>query len=446
MANPVFPTNKVNELAAVVWRRKLTVVLALATLVAVSMFVKANLPYEAVANVLLVSDSKLDGESAAQTDLPTIATGTVVIDRARAVLKLPLTRSEIKRQLTAKVPFSRSNVLQIKYKDQDPVRAAAVANTVADQLAKYFREVSTSRYDENIRVLESAIVTQHRRLDAIDHDLASQAGRGGFVPTDEHGVDDLASHLDDMVAERAAANASLSGGVAQLDEVYSDAKTPAAIARYEILQNDPLYDNLRKGASADAAQLTFDRAKFTEANPILPGLREQVNQETASVKAETARALADANAFSASRATFTIEAHKAQAQVDGDRAKVGEYDGAIGKLRAQLNGLSRVQVVRLERDAAQADYLTLSARRDQVVGDRANALALGTVVVIDRAVSDDPILNLSDARLFMFLAMIVGMAFGSAFLAENLDTRLRNSAKIELLYGTPVVATIGARI
>jgi uncharacterized protein involved in exopolysaccharide biosynthesis len=446
MANPVFPTNKVKELAAVVWRRKLTVVLALVTLCAVSLLVKDSLPYEAVANVLLVSNSKVDGDAAAQTDLPTIATGSVVIDRVRRSLNLPLTRFQIKHGLTAKVPFARSDVLQIKFKDKDPVEAAAVANSVADELAKYFREVSAGRYDENIRVLDSAIAAQRRRLNVIDRRLRARAGQGGFVPTDEHAMDDLASRLGEMEASRANASAALSGDVAQLNEVYGDGKTPAAVARYEILQNDVLYGNLLKGAASDAAQLAFDRAKFTGANPILPGLRDRVDQETAAVKAETARALADSGAFSPSRATFTIEAHKAEALVDGDRAKVDALDGAIARMRSQLGGLPEVQLLRLERDAAQADYLSLAARRVAVFGDRANALTLGTVVVIDRAVSDDPTLNISDSRLFLLFVMIAGVAIGCAFLAESLDTRLRNSAKIELLYGTPVVATISARI
>jgi uncharacterized protein involved in exopolysaccharide biosynthesis len=438
------PTNKVTEIASLLWRRRLTVLLALSVLLGTAFIVKGMLPYEAVANVLLVSNPKIDGDAAAQVDLPTIATGTVVLDRVRDALHLPMTRFEMKHGLTAKVPFSRSDVLQIKFKDKDPVEAAAVANSVADELAKYFREISTSRFDENIRVLDAAIATQRRRLAAIDRRLRENAGVAGFVPTDEHAMDDLASRLGDLEASRASASAALSGDVAQLSEVYGDAKTPQTIARYEILQNDALYGDLLKGASADAAQLAFDRAKFTAANPIIPGLRDRVDEETAAVKAETARALTDENGFSPSRANFTIEAHKAEALVDGDRAKVGQLDATIAKLRAQLASLPGVQLIRLERDAAQADYLALSARRDQVFGDRANALTLGTVIVIDRAVSDDPNV-ISEARLFLLAAMILGLAIGSAVLADGLDTRLRNAAKIELLYGTPVVATIGSR-
>ena len=100
--------------------------------------------------------------------------------------------------------------------------------------------------------------------------------------------------------------------------------------------------------------------------------------------------------------------------------------------------------MKLQRDAAQADYLTLSSRRTAALADRAEALSLGSVVVVDRAVkADTAVVGLGRKSLAVVTAaLVLAFALGIAFLAEMLDPRLRRADQIESLYGTPLIATL----
>ncbi len=440
-------SNAAKKIARIIWQRRVVVVAAFAWLLLATLVVGISLPFEATANVLLFNQNpRSDVDSIAQTDLPTIATSTVVLERVRRALHLATPLTDMKRKLKAKVPLVHSNILVISYRDSDPELAVLAANGVADELARYYREIATDRYDQNIRVLDAALAAQKRQLHAIDADLQVRARVGGFVPTDDKAMDGLATQLADIQTQRELASATLAGDAAALTKVYGDRKTQLAVARHEILQNDVLYGSLVAGASNDGAQLTRDRARYTSKHPEFPGLDEQVADEKAAVAAEAGRALSDANAFSASAATMTIEAHKAAALVDGDRAKVQALDQSIARLGGQLDGLPTVQMLRLERDAAQADYLALSSRRDAVFGDRAEALSIGSAVVINRATPDDPQFSLGSARLALLVAFLAALAVASAFLAEKLDGRLRDSESIESLYGSPLVATLNGTL
>jgi capsular polysaccharide biosynthesis protein len=71
-------------------------------------------------------------------------------------------------------------------------------------------------------------------------------------------------------------------------------------------------------------------------------------------------------------------------------------------------------------------------------------LSLGSVVVVDRALASQAQLAIGTRRLVGLIGLLsLILALGSAFLADQLNPRLRRAAQIESLYGLPVIATIG---
>ena len=106
--------------------------------------------------------------------------------------------------------------------------------------------------------------------------------------------------------------------------------------------------------------------------------------------------------------------------------------------------MAPLELLRLERDAAMADYRSIATHRGATLLDRADALSLGSVVVIDHAIASEAQAGIGPLRLavtFGFISLL--LALGCALLAEQLNPRLRRVAHIESLYGKPVVATLG---
>jgi hypothetical protein len=112
--------------------------------------------------------------------------------------------------------------------------------------------------------------------------------------------------------------------------------------------------------------------------------------------------------------------------------------------RSRQAAQTPLETLRLQLSAAQADYLTMSSHRATALANRADALSLGSAVVVDRAIGAEAQAGLGVHSLEAILALLsLALAFGSAFLADHFNPHMRRVAQIESLYGRPVVATLG---
>jgi capsular polysaccharide biosynthesis protein len=403
--------------------------------------------YEAAAQVLIVNESDGRDPSVSSVDLPALATSTVVLQRVLDELKIPVTLIELKKSLKAGVS-QHSSIMQISYRDESPDRAVAVPNAVADQLSRYYATLATSRAESDVKKIDGEISVARRRLHSLDAQVAAATARDPFVGSDKS-LDALTSRIDDLQTERQLAAATLAADSAAVGAVGPDSAAMSQIARHEILQGDEYHQSLLAGTSKDAANLAFDRAQYTDDYPGLRELRHKVASERSILSTEETAQLHSSSAFSPTRAQSELEQQKAQAVVAGDQAKVAALDSLIATTESRLQDLPQatrtLTWLRLQHDAAQADYLALSTRRTSAVANRAESLSLGSVVVFDRAVrADTEIVGLSRSGLAVFTASIVLLiSIGMAFLIEALDPKLRRAAQIESLYGSPVIVTLG---
>jgi hypothetical protein len=215
-----------------------------------------------------------------------------------------------------------------------------------------------------------------------------------------------------------------------------------------MLQNDPLYRNLVEAAARDGAELATGDVVHTRSHPENEYLEPKVRGERASVDAEARRFLQSADAFSPSLEQNAQLRRKAQALVLGDRARIAALDRVVLTGRARLAALPRASVtyawLRLQLNSAQTDYLTLMSHRNVAVASRAEALSLGSVVVIDRAVrADTASVGLGRVPFAAACSLFVlALALASAFLIEMLDPSLRRTEQIESLYGAPLLASL----
>lgn len=445
MTNVQQVTATIKEATETVVRNRIVVLIVFAVALAVATVFVHNLQrqYVAGANVLVVNGNTRDDPTLSSPDLPSIATSTVVLERLTKDLGLDVPLLAIKKRLTVKAPAFKSSIMRIEYTDSSSDRAATIANGVADELTRYYGEISTSRYDADLRALNAELSTQTDRIRAISKEMQARGG-SAVTAVDDKGNDPTAGRLAALETDRELARAAMQGDAAAASSLGTDPTLRAKVERRDVLQNDERYRQLVAAAALSHLQLANARAVFTDKYPALPALATKSKSLDAAVAREAERALSAADAYSPSLAAADAEQRKASALVVADRAKVEALGSLIASERGRLAAQTPLEVLRLQRDAAQTEYLSISARRATALANRADALSLGSVVVVDRAIASEVQVGLGRNSLAAVLTLlIVAISIGSAFLFDAVNPRLRRTAQIEDLYGRPVIATIG---
>jgi uncharacterized protein involved in exopolysaccharide biosynthesis len=421
-------SSSIRQALAVIRRRSWLIVAVFSVLMAAALLVIDKMPhtYQATASVLIVNSR--NNPMLSSPDLPSIVGSTEVLERVQRRLGIATPLLTMKKNLVAKPPAYGSGIMRIQYSDSDRDRAAMVANGIADELVRYSSELSTARYDDDLRALDKEIAKQKQRLETINAQLQTHGDE--YVPTDLKDDGDPTTPADSLESQRALANANLQGDIAH-------AQAAAVDANHDVLLADPLYQQLQASLTKASADLADARARYTAQYPGLSAMQDRVD----SLKAEMAQEATRALSRSASAGSASPDQLKAQAAVEADRAKVAALDEEMAANNQKLS--SPVELLSLERDDVLREYQSVAARRATSLADRADALSLGSLEVVDRAIPLEAQTGIGRTRLTLTAAFIIVLiAFGSAFLADQLDPRLRHITQIEGLYGKPLIATL----
>jgi len=436
---------KVTEAYQVLWSHRILVAIVFAISLTIGIAAVNMLPrqYAAAASVLVVNGNTRDDPSLSSPDLPSIIGSTTLLQRVKQHLGLNVSLIELKRRLTVRSPAYKSSIIRIEYVDSDPALAALVPNDIADQLTIYYREMLTGRFDSQLRALDVEIAKQSSRIRNFDRQLQAR-GDLAAGSMDASGADLLGTRLTTLETELELSKASLEGDRASAQALQLDGQTQAKMLRHDVLQSDDEYRGLAGSALASNVELQNVRGVYTTEYPGLPALETKVRTLKAAADSEATRVLHSADAYSPSVLTAMTEQRKAAAVAQADAAKVSALQSLIDQEHDRLAALPPLALLRLQRSAAQSDYLAMSGHRATALSNRADALSLGSVIVTDRALAIEREAGLGHRSMSVALALVsLLLAFGAAFLADGMNPRLRQVSKIEELYGQPVVATLG---
>lgn len=378
--------------------------------------------YSGTAHVLLVSEQMQRDPLVKPKDLTTLATSSLVLQHVKQQLGLTDDIAKLKSQIRVQVVVE-SNVMPITFRSHSAALAVAVPNAVADEVVNAYRGLSTRQYDSLTQQLRSRLADEQAKIRQIDYRYQIAVAGDSFTGNDQS-LDALTAHLHDLEGQRDQAYATLTsdasqaaGGAHQLD---------VSNVRPQVLEANPEYRTIRDAAATDSAKLSLEKSEYTQNYPGLRGLADQVARENDSLTKAKQRLL--------------------DSQAADDRLQVGVLDRQIGAEQARLVGLSRpgvtADVLRAERDAAEATYQTLSAGLGQAFATEAEAASLGSLVVIDRAVPVTPRFGGVTERAVLGLFIVLGFAILCAFIIDAADLRLDTINRIEKMYGRPVLASL----
>lgn len=341
-----------------------------------------------------------------------------------------------------------SNVMPIAYKASTPQAAVQGANALADGLRAYYRTLAVRRYDDLDRYLSTALDGEKAKIARADAALQTLVVQDPYFSQNEAaraiGAQLLAlDQQRDLVASTMESHAV----AAQLAGRRMTAVQP--IVTREKLDGDATYTALRDQIAKDRAGATVLHAQFTDEYAGVAALDDQIRRSSAVLEAERRRAAGAAAGSSPTYAQALRDKDQSDAVYQGDKAQLAELDRQIAEAQSHLAQVPRLGVriatLRRDRDAADTAYRILAEQRTLTLFAQAQAAALGSVTVVDRASRAEPAAGRAGPLLALaaFLAFAV-LAFALPFALDALDVRLRADT-IQTLYGRPLITTVPAR-
>lgn len=385
-----------------------------------------------------VADSlKLDRSDAFLNEMGVKVPDEGMPERERAAMRREMVISVLRQGVSMdSAPDSR--VASIGFVSRDPVLAAKVANSFAEN---YINQNVQARYDNNAyarRVLTEQVRQAQIELQQTERDAIDYARRNRLIDTGDasSGTDDGKSGGRDTGNARSVTTANL----VQLNASYIDARATriAAEARWTAAQasngldlpearNNPAIQALQTRRAEIAATLAQLRTRYIESQP-------QVKEAAAEL------AQVDAMLANAGRTLKTSIQKEYQAALRAEQDLFGAKEQLANETLTEQD--RRVQLNLIARDAeTQRKQLNdLLTRLNQI--NAAADITLNNISLLDKAqVPVQPISPNIRRNLLMALAAGLALALFVAFIREALDDTLRSPEDAERKLHLPLLGT-----
>lgn len=323
-------------------------------------------------------------------------------------------------------PVPNSRVIQISYNSSDPRRAAAIANSIAEQYivvqieakrddiiaASEMLSVRVADLENRYNIAEEAV-----RMAQLELAMAAEYGSAMIGPQ----LEVLNSTLTNTRLERTA----LENRHARAAEALETGRDLEVIADFRESQ---VIRNFRQREIEMRDQAASMRAIVGENNPELARLDARIAEQQRSMRAEAATIVAgmagDLEALRAHEASLQAELTQLEARA-GDQSR------------------SEMRVARLEREAEASRVIYESFLNRMKEASEQAALQTSDARFLTRAAPPES----SDTSKRQFIVLFGGiggiaLGVGLVFLLENLSNTFRSPTELEKETGLPVLATI----
>jgi uncharacterized protein involved in exopolysaccharide biosynthesis len=405
---------------------------------------KVGRTYKANADLLIVSEALKD-TTLSDPDLPSILTSTEVLGRVIDRFKLDTNPLKLAKKIKIRLP-AKSSILELSYEDRDGVKAAKIANGIADQSAIYFHDIATRGYTDVLKALNQRVKESQNRIASADR-LLQTASASNFSASSDKALGDLITQIGELRGQSGQVNASLAADRSTAAALEHQIRAIEPIVHGEILQKDVVYQQLQVGLAKDVADLISERSSFRSTFPGLANPSRRVAREREQLKSFEALAVRNGAGLSPSYTQTIFDGERATALVGADRERLRATNAELASEQKFLQKVAgagaSVNTLKAKRDAAVQQYLTLTERLSQAQADAAAGASLGRLVVVSRAIPGPAELPLP--LLAGLFALIVVLAIGAAYAWEAADRRLWGNREIEHVYGRPIFMEVGGR-
>jgi uncharacterized protein involved in exopolysaccharide biosynthesis len=434
---------------------RLPVVIAVMLVGVVAAFVgwKLSKPtYAATATVMMDSTSSLgttvSNGSFLGNDMPSLLLGDDILTRFVGQQHLGyIPFKNLRKTIEADVTPD-SALMPITYHAATPQSAVSGANTLADDLHSYYREISTRRYDDLASYLNTALDGEQRKIEAADRRLAKLMARDPYL-TQSDAAQAIGAQLLALDQQRDAVDATMQSHAVAAELAQQRIGDLRPTIQSELRAADVNYSALAAQVAKDRSAEAILQAQYTNKYNGIQSLHDQIVRSNSVLEQERIRAESTDPGNSPTYGELIKDRDTASAIYAGDQAQLAAIERQVESTEAHLAALPNVGVtisaIRRDRDAANTAYQILAEQRTLTLSEQAQSAALGSITIVDRAAVAER--SIGKLQLLVpvaaFLAFVV-LALALPFALELADERLRRRVTIEALYGRPLIGRVPA--
>lgn len=320
------------------------------------------------------------------------------------------------------VPARDSNVLEITFKNPDPVFAATVANAFATAYQQVSIDLKVAPSQQANSYFAAEVKRRREAYDEAQRKMSKYQEENGIVATDNH-FDVETTHLNDLSTQLAQAQTQTMEATSRRGQVQG-----TGAGESPDVTNNNLIQNLKASLGVSESKLAQLSQRLGTRHPDYLAAKADVDNLRAELNRQISVA---ASAVSNNASVYIKREAELRAAVAAQKAKVLE----LNRKRDELSVLQR------ELDSAQDAYKVITQRATQVNMDVSavqSDIGVLTVAYPPTAAWAPKIpLNIV---LSLFVGTFLGVA--AALALELTNRRVRSVVDIQGLAGVPVLGEI----
>jgi capsular exopolysaccharide synthesis family protein len=362
-------------------------------------------------------------------------------------LKLQTTVGALLSHVTVR-PVTNTSVLGVRVAWSDPETSAQIANAFAAVFVDRERMLVARQADTAIGFLQEQLPDAEKHMQAAQNALAAYQVRVGIADLPTQTQADI-STLASFESRQHQAELEAQQAEAQLQTLQGSlASTPAFIVGSQNVAANPVLAQLATQVANLHVQLDAARQQYTDEHPTVVGLKAQLQQAEAELRAQPAQVNSGSSSIPNPNyqqlqqqvATLASTASGALTQAAGLQKQRDAFRPKLDNLPEQARRIGDLQ---REAKSTESFYESLQHKYQEAMISRTTALS---DVSITQA-ADPQVYNATpNFVLNMALGLFIGLglALSSAFLADFLDDRFRSEEDIKERLGLPVLASVPA--
>jgi capsular exopolysaccharide synthesis family protein len=325
-------------------------------------------------------------------------------------------------------PDAKTYSVKIAFTSVDPVKAARITNTFADE---YMR----SQVDEQIAASKQAATELNPRLAELSAEVA-RADRAVEQFKEQNHIVDLPDQpgqfntlalqeVQNLTSELSAARTTKAQLEAAQQEVQRLATDPSQTLSAPAVAAAPLVENLRIQEATAAAQLASLQGTYGPQHPLVVSAKNQVDQLRQKLAEEAQRAVKQL-------AVQTKQAEASEQQLQASMDQLTSVRTSENRVSPELRQLESAQT------AAKTVYDAFVRGIYQASSDNGNPTARGRVVQHADIVDWPTFPNIPLFMAVIFVAAVM-IAIGVVYALETGDKSFHSADSLEEIVGLPVL-------
>jgi capsular exopolysaccharide synthesis family protein len=370
---------------------------------------------------------------------------TPVAAQVVSQLNLPMTPQQLLTHVKVK-PVVNTTLLDLAVSWRNPQMSATIANAFASAFVDHERELVGAQADQAIKTLSAQLPAAAAKAARADGALSQFQARNDMA--------DLQTQTQNTMNAAAALDAKISA--TQVDSQQASALLASATGQLQsvgptvggatTVEPNPVLTQLQTQLAQVTTQLQVARQQYTDAHPVVIGLKHQQAELQSQISHTPATIVAQANTvMNPVNAQLNAQVATSRAQIASDAAELAQLQAQRAAMQPQLRALpgKATRLLDLQRNAKLAEDVLTALQQKLNEANISKTTALSDVTITSPAMAAEAVVS-PKRTLNLIIGALVSIVLGAVvtLLVFVFDRRIRDERQIEEDLELPVLASI----